>query len=510
MEPDGGDIVTLSYHETQEWNPSVNHDGMLVYTRWDYVDRDTNAAHHKWICHPDGRDPRAFHGNYPLDRHQRPWMESQVRAIPGSHRYVAVASAHHGHEFGSLVVIDPRQEDDGAMSQLARLTPEIPFPEAEAMPPKEFMVYGTPWPLSEDDYLVVYDPDAARRLARDGAQARNSGAYNRGIYWIDRDGNRELVYRDPEISCYAPMPLRPRPRPPVIPRRTAQAASDLAAAGGEAAPATVSVMNVYDSDFDWPEGTKIRALRIVHVLPKTTSPANQPRVGAANGANARAVLGTVPVEADGSAYFEAPAGKSIYFQALDESGMAVQSMRSSTYLHPGERLSCHGCHEGKHELPQSPQPMPLALLRPPSRIQPEPEGSRPFSYVRLVQPVLDRHCVDCHRREQALDLSGVVEGPHGFTRSYNNLAAGFGFYYDSSNGSLDHPVRGGARSVAGRFGARAARLTDYLDAGHHGVRLGEEERRRLIVWLDANSDFLGAYEEVEAQSRGEVVHPTLD
>ena len=508
MEPDGSDIITLSYHETQEWNPSVNHEGMIVYTRWDYVDRDTNVAHHKWICYPDGRDPRAFHGNYPSSRRRdRPWMEMQVRAIPGSHRYVAVAAAHHAHEFGSLVLIDPRLEDDGAMSQVTRLTPEVPFPEAEGKPEREFMIYGTPWPLSEDDYLVVFDPDAKDRLVR-GAQAENRGNYNRGIYWMDRDGNRELVYRDPDISCYAPMPLRPRPRPPVIPRQTVQAARDIEAAGGQVPPATIAVMNVYDSDFDWPEGTEIRALRIVHVLPKSTSPVNQPRIGAARQTNARAILGTVPVEEDGSAYFEAPVGKSVYFQALDEQGMAVQSMRSSTYVHPGEQLTCQGCHERKHTPPHT--SLPLALLRAPSPIEPEPEGSRPFSYVRLVQPVLDRHCVECHQQEGALDLSGRIEGSHGFSRSYTNLASDFGFYYDSAKGSLHHAYRGGARAEAGRFGARAARLTEYLDESHYGVSLSDEEFRRIIVWLDANSEFLGAYEEVEAQGRGEIVWPSLD
>ncbi len=520
MEPDGSDIITLSYHETQEWNPSVNNDGMLVYTRWDYVDRDSDIAHHKWICHPDGRDPRAFHGNYPTGRrNDRPWMEMRIRAVPGSHRYVAVAAAHHGHEFGSLVLIDPRVEDDGAMSQLTRLTPEVPFPESEGRPIVNYMVYGTPWPLGEDDYLVVYDGEGAER-----------GVYRRGIYWMDRFGNRELIYRDPDISSYAPMPLRPRPRPPVVPRQTVQAASDVAAAGGEVPPATIAVMNVYDSQFEWPEDTAIHALRILHVLPKTTSPVNDPRIGVADAANARAVLGTVPVEPDGSAYFEAPVGKSIYFQALDAEGMAVQSMRSSTYVHPGEQLSCQGCHERKHTPPDLGRTLPLALRRAPSPIEPEPEGSHPFSYVRLVQPVLDRHCVECHRREDALDLSGVIEGPHGFSRSYTHLAANYGFYFHSYNGSFDAGSHGrgergvpgldarmaplyersGATTQAGRFGARAARLTAYLDEDHYGVTLTAEERRRVIVWLDANSDFFGAYENTAAQSRGEVVYPSLD
>jgi len=496
MEPDGSDVIALSFHETHEWNPSVNRDGMLVYTRWDYVDRDTDIAHHQWISYPDGRDARAYHGNYPEKRESRPWMEMQIRAIPDSHRYVAVAAAHHGQEFGSLVLIDPRLEDDGALSQLTRLTPEVPFPESEARKGDiaSAMVYGTPWPLSEDDYLVVYDPQTK----------------NRGIYWIDRDGNRELIYRDPEISCYAPMPLRPRPTPPAIPRKTVQAARDVTAAGGHVPPATITVMNVYDSDFPWPEGTEIRALRIIQVLPKATSPTNEPRIGAADQTNARAVLGTVPVEADGSALFEAPVGKAIYFQALDADGMAVQSMRSATYVHPGERLVCQGCHERKHTPPRHASGTPLALLRPPSPIAPEPAGSNPFSYVRLVQGVLDRHCVECHRRERAVDLSGVIEGRHGFSRSYSHLAGRYGFYYDSSLGSLHRPGRGGARTEAGRFGARAAKLMEFLDDSHYGVQLGPEELRRLIVWLDANSEFYGAYENTEAQARGEIVFPALE
>jgi len=121
MEPDGSDIVTLSFHETHEWHPSVTNAGMIAYTRWDYVDRDTNIAHHIWLCYPDGRDPRSFHGNYPERRESRPWMEMSIRAIPCSRRFVASTGAHHGNAFGSLLLIDHRLDDDRAMSQLSRL-----------------------------------------------------------------------------------------------------------------------------------------------------------------------------------------------------------------------------------------------------------------------------------------------------------------------------------------------------------------------------------------------------
>ncbi|MHC4737252.1 MAG: HzsA-related protein, partial [Planctomycetota bacterium] len=326
--------------------------------------------------------------------------------------------------------------------QLTRLTPDTPFPEAEAKPIRDYMKYGTAWPLSEDDYLCVYDSEAR----------------NRGIYWIDRFGNRELIYRDSSISCLSPIPLRPRPRPPIIPSKTVQTAEAIRRTGGKIPQETITIVNIYDSDFVWPEGTKVAALRIIQALPKTTPPPNKPRIGIATQTNARAVLGTVPVEADGSAYFEAPVGKAIYFQALDAGGMAIQSMRSATYVHPGEQLSCLGCHEPKHRVPKQPTRRPLALKRPPSKIQPDVDGSNPFNYVRLVQPVLERNCVTCHQQQQVLDfdLTGEIEGDNGWTRSYHNLAEKYGFYFHVSNGSINQGVHGGSRTIPGKFGAKAS------------------------------------------------------
>jgi hypothetical protein len=494
MNPDGSDIIRLSYHETHEWQPSVANDGMLVYTRWDYVDRDTNIAHHIWTCYPDGRNPRSPHGNYPERRETRPWMEMDIRAIPDSHKFVAVTGAHHGNALGSLVLIDPWIADDNSMSQVTRLTPDTPFVEAEGGTRniRTFSRYATPWPLSEDDYLCVYD----------------AAATNRGIHWIDRFGNRQLLYRDPEISCLSPIPLRPRPCPPVIPDQTTQTAVALANCA-EMPLATIGVVSVYDSDFAWPENTKVTALRIVQVFPKTTPSPNVPRIGIAEQTNARAVLGTVPVEDDGSAYFEAPVGKEIYFQALDERGLAIQSMRSGTYVHPGEQLTCQGCHE-RRQGPARSERIPIAMQRAPSKITPDVDGSNPFNYVRLVQQVLDRQCVDCHQAKGALDLAGAVEGPHGWTRSYNNLAPKYGFYFHVTNGAILTGVHGGARTIPGQFGARAAGLLPYLFESHYGVKLSAEDLHRITLWLDCNSEFFGAYENAAAQSLGQIVQPSLD
>ena len=141
MMRDGSDIIPLSFHETNEWNPSVDQDGMIAYTRWDYVDRDSDIAHHLWLCYPDGRDPRSYHANYPERREFRPWMELSIRAIPGSRRHVAVAAPHHGYNYGSLVLIDQSREDDNAMNQISRLTPEAHFPESESAPGKPLPRY---------------------------------------------------------------------------------------------------------------------------------------------------------------------------------------------------------------------------------------------------------------------------------------------------------------------------------------------------------------------------------
>jgi hypothetical protein len=269
-------------------------------------------------------------------------------------------------------------------------------------------------------------------------------------------------------------------------------------------------MNVYDSDFAWPVGTMISALRVIQLLPKSTPSPNEPRIGVAEQSNARAVLGTVPVEEDGSAYFEAPAGKSLYFQTLDDRGIAVQSMRSVTYVHAGEQLTCQGCHEPRHRAPQRTDPVPLALRRAASKIQTEVDGSNPFNFVRLVQPVLDRNCVACHLEKQAPDLRGVAEGKHGWTRSYTSLADKYGFYFHVFNGAINTGVHGGSRTIPGKFGAAASPLLPFLDERHYGVKLSSDDWHRVTLWLDCNSEFYGSYENTTAQARGEMIRPTLE
>ncbi len=502
MNADGSDIRCLSMHETNEWHPSVTHDGRIIYTRWDYVDRHGCTAHLPWITTPDGRDARAVHGNF-APRELRADMELDVRAIPGSHRFVATGAPHHGQAFGSLVMFDPAIEDDDVMAPVKRITPEVDFPETQ----DGAQVYGTAWPLSEKYYLCVYDPTMPRRMGLQGREPR-PGRY--GIYLLDVFGNKELIYRDPEIACLSPSPLRARLRPPVMPDQSVRVGE------GEPAEATLAVVNVYDTLNPWPESMKVRSLRVYQILPMTVPSGAPPHETSLREPTAgdsvvlpRYVLGTVPVEEDGSAHFTVPARKELFFQALDENGLAIQSMRSATYLQPGERLVCQGCHEPRHSAPAQPATIPAALKRPPSKLKSDVDGTNPFSYPRLVQPVLDRHCVQCHAdnadKAPRLDSEVVEKGNQGRQRwyaSYHSLAPEYGFWQYGHR----------HRTIPGKFGARASKLYALLQDGHYDVKLSDEEMHRITVWLDSCSIFYGVYEKEGglAQLQGKVVYPTLE
>ncbi len=503
MKADGSDVVPISWHETSETFPRVTNNGAIVYTRWDYVDREFHAGHHIWFCAPDGRDPRGPHGNYPMPhdmmapldgeggpgpkwrdgRKDRPWAEYCIRPIPGSNRYVAVASTHHHAPEGKLIFIDPGVPDNAGMAQVRKARPgKLPHEGRDSVDrDPEFFPHAWPWPLSEDYWLLA-------------------DTLGNALVLMDRFGNRDVIWAGE--ACFV-LPRTPRPRPPIIPTRTFQ--------GERAArphpPATVAVMNVYEADFDWPAGTKIEALRIVQIFSRPwSSPFNNVGESYMTGTTNRMSLGTVPVEDDGSAYFLAPVACEIYFQALDGDGLAVQSMRSGTYVHPGEQLTCVGCHEDKWASNRTLPPR-KALQRPPSPMTPDAGGLEPVNYYRLVKPVLDRKCLPCHRENKA--------GPR--TSSYEKLEP-YAFYFHGAGGGhqRDH---GGYRAIAGKVGARHSRMGRALMGRRHRRylaegKLTEEDVRRVCLWLDLNSLQYGSSsidpDDQARQRAGEIVWPKLE
>ncbi|MDD4888482.1 MAG: LamG domain-containing protein [Phycisphaerae bacterium] len=495
MKGDGSDIYPISYFETGEWQPSVNNDGMIVYTRWDYVDRENCLGSNFWICGPDGTNPRAPHGNYPYPWHTfpdnrngdsrrgRPYTEMNIRAVPDSPLYTLTGAPHHGEAFGSLAMLDLRAPDDGAMSQLKRITPYVPFPESEQSNRRQYP-YGTAWPISEDFYLCNWWEN---------------------LYLLDRFGNQVLLCENSlafdgqtnwNLRLIDPIPVRPRKRPPAIPARTNQGAD----ARPNAPIARITLLNVYDADQPFPPGTKIRHLRVVQDIPKTNPQMDQPKNMGYHWENTpRIPLGIVPVEEDGSAYFEAPIERQLIFQALDENYMAVQSMRSVAYVHPGEQLTCQGCHESPHR-PPARGGSPKALNRPASKLQPEAGPVEPVTYYRLVKPVFEKTCVACHQKEK--------KGPADM--SYEKLEP-YAFYFSGGMlGSVTIPIHGGTRSIPGRVGARNSRMGRAMLGPPHNEKVSAEDRRRVILWLDCNSLRLGAFNDEDKQVKGELVWPTID
>ncbi len=516
-EADGANPRPISYHETHEWDPVVLDDGRILYTRWDYVDRHAVYYEQLWTTRPDGTGVAAYYGNNTFN----PVGVWEARPIPGSHRVMATAAAHHAMTAGSIILLDITKGVDG-LAPITRLTPDAPFPESEfpvanrsnpaawnawlggPRPPLPIEAvrwpghcYRTPYPLSESYFLAAYSFDAL--LGEPDANP----AHMFGLYLVDRFGNKELLHRDPAICSLWPVPLRPRPRPVVLASLLTSDSRD----EGE-----FFLRNVYESWPPLPAGS-VKRLRILQVLPKTTWHANDPPVGLANASPGKQVLGTVPVETDGSAYFRAPAKVALAFQALDELGQAVQTMRSVTYLQPGETASCIGCHETRHNA----VPLgntPLARRRAPSVIEPGPEGSRPLSYPLLVQPVLDRHCVRCHnasRPDGGVRLTGEPQGR--FSVSYNALVQRVPHSAWGGKPGDFRVVNSEPLTQPGFFGARHSSLMTLLRAGHEDVSLSADDLQRLVTWMDANALFYGTFDPADQarQQRGEpIAGPALE
>jgi hypothetical protein len=476
-ELDGSGIRPLSFNEANEWAPAVLNDGSIIYCRWDYINRHDVRFQSLWLIHPDGTQTAHYYGN----NSPAPCLTSQSQPIPGSHKTVCTAAAHHGQTIGTLVMVDNFESQEGG-EPLTWLTPELGFPESgvpegitvTGMPlPEDVPGRGqasTPWPISEDLYLCAYL--RGDRFA---------------IYLIDTLGGRELIYADRTASCFDPTPLRPRPRPPVM-------ATQLPADDGDKTGVFV-IQDVYQSTHPVARGT-VKRLRINQIISQTTRIA-PPRSNALNEV-VKKVLGTVPVNDDGSCAFEAPAETALQFQMLDANGMAVMTMRSLVYLQPGERASCVGCHEPRTDVPQSNGVVRAPIIR---RITPTvgPGWEGGMSFVRNVQPVLDRYCIGCHGPKAApkgVDLTGTTGtggGKGRFNTAYDSLCRGGGMVKIAPrNGETIY-------SVPMDYFSPAGKLAKMLLAGHPDkdgrprVQLDRDSFQRIVDWLDLNAQFYGDY-----------------
>jgi len=500
---DGRRIRRLSDNKDIDRYPHCLANGLIAYTRWDYQERHFFEIHSIWTVRPDGTMADAL-----FKQHLRaPYGLRDVRSVPGGQKLVAVGTGHHTLAYGPVMLIDPTQGVN-AQAGIRIVTPDcVPQegPTGGAPVPEGGVrdgggVWHSPWALSETAFLGAYSYEGR------GAGEAGKKAAGFAIYFIDVYGNKELIHRDPVLSCSFPMPLRKRPRPPITPDSTDPARPY----------ATAYVTDVYEGLRGVPRGT-IKYLRIAqHVgwpldekiggMRWIPGNAFEWQFGFWSWSPVR-VIGTVAVESDGSAHFKAPADAAVYFQALDEHFMEVRRMRSHVTFQPGEVRGCRGCHETQDLAPAGyAAEAALALRRPPQTPAPPPWGAtRLLGYEWLVQPVLDRNCVRCHdtNHPKGLDLT-AARGPDGFYQSFRTM-------FGVPPGRAADPKRDKAAralvSVADRFsgagvsqpmefGSYKSPLVQHLlkDERHRReVKLPDSDWQALVTWIDANAPYYDTF-----------------
>lgn len=483
MEADGSNIVQIGRNTLFEGHPAIMPDGQILYDRWEYVDRHFGPSFGLWLANPDGTSHTLYYGN-------NAWSPGGIidaRPVPDSPLVVATFTSCHDRPWGAIAVVDRRLGMDGARPVVKSWPADISrFLNVNAVEgidafrqcePK----YEDPYPLSEKYYLC----------------SRSIAPEKMALFLIDVFGNETLLHFE-EPGCYDPMPVAPRRRPPSIPPMC-----DLAKDEGIFFVADVYRGSAMESV---PRGT-VRYIRVVEAPPKLfwtnqhwNIDATQAPAMNWNSTNNKRILGDAPVEPDGSACFIVPADKFVYFQALDADRMMIQSMRSGTTIRPGERVGCAGCHEHRLTAPPAGR-QPLALKRPPDRLEPWHGPPREFNYLTEVQPVFDRYCVRCHDYGQPGAAKLILAGDLGlvFNTSYLELRrkSAVRWFPDKAGAPkiLVKAVDDGPPQVLPPYawGSHRSRLVDVIKSGHNGVQMDRQSFERIVTWIDLNAVYYGSY-----------------
>jgi len=457
---DGGNIRALSSNIEQDNTPWVLPDGRIIYQRWEYIDRSRIRFHHLWAMNPDGTDQMVYYGNM----HPSTVM-IDAKPIPGSRKTVAVFSPGHGrkeHE-GVVTIVDPSNgPDDKSMAK-----------------PVSKKLYRDPYPFSEELFLVT--------LNEEMGLLQGNGDYT--TLWKMPD-----KYKREELWLHEPRPIESRKRENIMPSQISL----------KEKTGTMMLDNVYvGRNMEGVKKGDIKKLLILEALPKPVNFSGHMEPTSMGGTfTLNRVLGTVPVEADGSAHFELPALRSIFFVALDENDISVKRMQSFTTVQPGELLSCVGCHEERVVAPTIVRRgMALAMGRPASKITPIP-GDLPsvYDFPRDVQPILDKYCLTCHdvkqhgtytdkgKEKSCGPLSGGISlaGDRGqiFSHAYANLTM-LRQFTDGRDDNGNHVPR--------TIGTGDAPLLAKISGKHHGVQVTARERDIVRLWIESSAVYAGTY-----------------
>jgi hypothetical protein len=543
---EGRYLRRLGFDQVHTVYPQVLDDGRVVYTRWDYNDRGQVFPQPLFQMNPDGTGQTEFYGN-------NSWFPTTIahaRGIPGTGKVMAILCGHHSSQAGKLAVIDPsrgRQENSGV--QLIAPVRETPAERIDSYG-QAGALWEYPFPLNETECLVTFAP-----LGWDRPQRRRGDA-DFGIYWMSADGRRELIAWDKRYPCSQPVPLAGRPsQTPQVNRL------DYSKSTG-----TYHLQDVYAGPglARVPRGT-IKKLRVVALDFRPAGIGHNSSGGPGGGAlistpiaigngawDVKTILGEARVYEDGSALFSVPAQTPVYFQALDEKGRAVQTMRSWSTLQPGEYFGCVGCHDHKNAAPPTEAPLlSLAMKAGPQALEPFYGPARGFSFPKEIQPILDRHCVRCHNDrgpldelalgknrmpplkrtapsrapgngtsdETAFSLLGAATTDHAAKRNWSDA-------YLILTSSLPDQTENGAMAFRGDSegrivnwissqsvptplppysgGSTRSELLPLLEKGHGGVKLTREELEKIACWIDLVVPYCGDFREANAWTAEEM------
>ncbi len=448
---DGSNIQALSSNNEHDNTPWPLPDGRILYTRWEYVDRSQVDFHHLWSANPDGTMQQIWYGN------MHPTITMiDAKPIPNSHKVVASFSPGHGqreHD-GVITVVDPRGGPDAknfAQSISRRAN------------------YRDPWAFSEECFLAA---------SGDTVVVMNERGIEQQIFQLSEED------RAARLECHEPRPLVPRAREPIIQPRVQP---DL----------NVGYMLLADVNhgrrMDGVQHGEIKKLLVLESLPMPIHfTGGMEPISYGGTFTLERILGTVPVEEDGSAHFEVPALRSLFFVALDENDLSVKRMQSFTTAMPGERLSCVGCHEHRTETPKTDGKHLFALRKPPQKIEPIRDVPDVFDFPRDVQPVLNALCTDCHGYEKTArggPAAGklLLTGDRGpiFSQSYYTI-------------TINRLVADGRNMAKSNYEPRAlgssnSKLLSYIDGSHHGVKATAHEVKLLRLWIESGAAYPGTY-----------------
>ena len=516
FDPENQSLRQLCFDQEHNWCPTMLNDGRVMYTRWEYADTPHSNTRFLFHCNPDGTSQLEYYGSNSY------WPNSIffTRAIPNHPtKIVGVISGHHDNgRIGELVILDPaisRREADGAVQKIPGFGKKVETVVADGLTRRSWPKFAHPYPLSEKYFLVAAKPTPISGF---------------GIYLVDTFDNMILLKELPGNALLQPVALKKTKRPPIIPDRVDLARDD----------ASIFISNILDGPgLEGIPPETVKKLRVyTYHFAYQNSGGLLGSVGQDGPWDVRGVLGTVPVEADGSVHFRAPANLPIAVLPLDENGQALQLMRSWMTAMPGEYLHCNGCHESQNSTPSQQPKHFLAMQKLPAEIEPynppKPDAEtllgqlnvRGFSFHEEIQPILDRYCISCHNGEAEKNIkTAIVSGRHvgtsfdgkpfaidlrgdrniegwtsdiGGNSGYMNWGGKWTVGYDNLQRFVRRP---GIESDYALFSpmeyaANTTELVQILKQGHYNVKLDPTSWEKLITWIDMNTPFHGNWTDI--------------